>query len=103
MKRTGWVVAWILLAAAVWASPFARVSNAVGEYGKQYYFDYPPANPLVRSILVSPGLSFPDGSISYKKGSPAYEWTAAAIDDARAKGIPWVVVGAHKQCMSMAR
>ncbi|HEY8200927.1 MAG TPA: choice-of-anchor D domain-containing protein, partial [Actinomycetota bacterium] len=80
-----------------------RIGNVVGEYGRQYYFDYPPSSPLVRSILVSPGLSFPDGSISYKQGSPAYQWTAAAIDDARAKGIPWVVVGAHKQCMSVAR
>jgi calcineurin-like phosphoesterase family protein/ASPM-SPD-2-Hydin domain-containing protein len=80
-----------------------RIGNVVGEYGRQYWFDYPPSNPLVRSILVSPGLLFPDGSISYKKGSEAYEWTAAAIDDARAKGIPWVVVGAHKQCLSVAR
>ena len=43
----------------------------------------PPANPLVRFVMISPGLAFPDGTWSYAAGTPRYNWTAAAIDDAR--------------------
>jgi hypothetical protein len=79
--------------------------GSVGEYGKQYYFDYPRSNPLIRVILLSPTLQFADepSGTNYKEGSPRYEWTEAAIDDARAKGIPWVAAGTHKQCLSIAR
>jgi ASPM-SPD-2-Hydin domain-containing protein/calcineurin-like phosphoesterase family protein len=79
--------------------------GSVGEYGEQYYFDYPRSNPLIRVILLSPTLQFADepSGTNYKEGSPRYEWTEAAIDDARAKGIPWVAAGTHKQCLSIAR
>jgi hypothetical protein len=32
---------------------------------------------------------------------PRCDWTAAAIDGARTAGVPWVVVGMHKPCLSM--
>ncbi len=79
-----------------------RMLNIVGTYPKEYYFDYPPVSPIARFILISPGLSFPDeGTYSYNTGNARYNWTAAAIDSARAAGIKWVVVGMHKYCISM--
>ena len=78
-----------------------QLPGAVGTYGRQYYVDVPADAPLVRYIMVSPALTFPDSTWSYAAGSPRYTWTAAAIDDARADGVPWVVVGMHKPCLSM--
>ncbi|MGY1741709.1 MULTISPECIES: PKD domain-containing protein [unclassified Blastococcus] len=51
--------------------------------------------------MISPALPFPDGTWSYAAGTPRYAWTTAAIDGARAEGIPWVVVGIHKPCLSL--
>ena len=65
----------------------------MGTYGRQWYVDVPQVDPLVRFIMISPALPFPDGTWSYAAGTPRYNWTAAAIDGARANGIPWVVVG----------
>ncbi len=78
-----------------------QLPGAVGTYGRQYYVDVPAVNPLVRYVMISPGLLFPDGTWSYAVGSPRYNWTSAAIDGARSAGIPWVVVGMHKPCLSM--
>jgi hypothetical protein len=74
-----------------------------GDYGKQYYFDYPADKPLARFILVVPGLGgkYLGLDTNYDKGHPGYDFTAAAIDDARAKGIPWVFVAMHKNYISM--
>jgi len=36
---------------------------------------------------------------SYDVGTPRYNWTRDAIDGARAVGIPWVIVGMHKNCI----
>ncbi len=80
-----------------------QVPGVVGTYGRQYYVDVPAQNPLVRYIMVSPGLIFPDGPWSYAAGSPRYQWTSAAIDGARAANIPWVVAGMHKPCISVGR
>jgi hypothetical protein len=74
---------------------------ASGTYGRQWYADYPQSDPTVRFVMISPGLTFPDGAWSYEAGSPRYDWAAAAIDGARDSGIPWVVVGMHKPCLSM--
>ena len=60
-------------------------------------------DPLVRFVMISPGLHFPDGEWNYRQGSSRYEWTARAIDTAREKSIPWVVVGMHKPCLSVGR
>jgi hypothetical protein len=79
-----------------------QVAGLVGDYGKEYYFDYPPGAPLARFILVSPDLTFQGQTYGYGVGSPHYIWTANAIDGARSAGIPWVVVGMHKNCISTA-
>jgi PKD repeat protein len=73
----------------------------IGTYGRQYYVDVPADAPLVRYVMISPGLTYPDGAWSYAAGSARYNWTAAAIDGARSANIPWVVVGMHKPCLSM--
>ena len=74
-----------------------QVGTISGTYAKEYYFDYPPGNPLARFIMVSPG-----GLVSgyqYTQGSPHYKWVASTIDNARAANIPWVIVGMHKYCI----
>jgi PKD repeat protein len=78
-----------------------QLPGVVGTYGRQYYVDVPRVNPLVRYVMISPGLTFPEGAASYTPGSPRYQWTAAAIDGARAADIPWVVVGMHMPCLSV--
>jgi hypothetical protein len=78
-----------------------HLPGIVGVYGRQYYVDVPQQHPLVRFIMISPGLTLPDGAWVYTPGSSRYQWTAAAIDGARAAGVPWVVVGMHKPCLSV--
>jgi len=79
-----------------------RLTSLTGTYGKEYYFDYPATSPLARFINISPALSFPgEGTYSYAVGSPRYNWTANAIDQARANGIRYVIVSMHKFCISM--
>jgi hypothetical protein len=73
-----------------------------GDYGKQYFFDYPFVHPIVRFVLLSPALRFDvdDGEFyDYSRSTPRYYWTRGVIDDARAAGIPWVIVGMHKNCI----
>jgi Calcineurin-like phosphoesterase len=53
--------------------------------------------------MISPGLDFPDGEWNYRQGSSRYDWTARAIDSAREKAIPWVVVGMHMPCLTVGR
>jgi hypothetical protein len=72
-----------------------------GDYPREYYVDYPATNPLVRFVMISPQLTFPPSTWSYGKGTAHYNWTASAIDGARSAGIPWVVVGIHKYCLSL--
>jgi hypothetical protein len=80
-----------------------KIGGAQGSYPNEYYLDYPSANPLVRFIMISPGLDLnPNGTNwSYKQGTAHYTWTASAIDSARAAAIPWVVVGMHEYCISL--
>ena len=78
-----------------------RLPGMQGTYGRQWFADVPAATPLVRFIMISPDLRFPDGNYGYAAGSPRYNWTATAIDGARASGVKWVVVGFHKPCLSM--
>jgi hypothetical protein len=80
-----------------------RLPGLVGTYGRQWYVDVPAADPLVRLVLVSPGLRYEGRVWRYAEGSARYRWTARAIDGARAQGVPWVVVGAHMPCLSMGR
>lgn len=80
-----------------------QLPGLVGTYGRQWYVDVPAQDPLVRFVMISPGLTFPEGLASYAAGSPRYAWTAAAIDGARTAQIPWVVVGSHTPCLSMGQ
>ncbi len=57
-----------------------RIGTITGTYGEQYFFDYPPAAPLARFIMASPGVL---GAYAYKKGQADYNWVATAIDDCR--------------------
>ncbi len=77
--------------------------NIVGTYGHNYYFDYPVNNPIARFVMVRPGVggSYGSGAISYAVGGTGYTFTSNAIDDARARGIKWVVVGMHKNYISV--
>jgi hypothetical protein len=70
-----------------------------GDYGKQYYFNYPQTSPLARFIMIAPGVR---GSmnINYNLGGAGYAFTENAIDTARAQGIKWIVVGMHKNCLN---
>ena len=80
-----------------------QLPGVVGTYGRQYYVDVPQDQPLVRYLMISPGLTFPEGPTDYSAGSAAYDWTEKAIDQARADGIEWIVVGMHKPCLSVGK
>jgi|GEM_PF-2772487 len=72
------------------------------EYGKDYYFDYPPTAPLARVFMIAAGETFANGGApdNYSAGSPNSTWLSSAIDDARAHNIPWVVVGMAFNCVT---
>lgn len=74
--------------------------NSVGRYGIQYYFDYPRNNPLMRVIMIAPDMDY-RGDIKYEVGTSYYRWLVRAIDDARARNIPWITVAMHKNCLTM--
>lgn len=78
-----------------------RLPGLVGTYGRQWYVDQPATDPLVRVVMISPALDFGHGEWSYAKGTPHHAWLQAAVTEARAAGIPWVVVGMHKPCLSV--
>jgi len=90
-------------------------------YGREYYFDYPGGQPIARFIFASPkiynitGVCTASPSCSSQTGQACtdqygcwpydandihFNWTARAIDDARAIGIKWVIVATHKLCIS---
>src|SRR6478735_3887735 len=49
-----------------------QLPGAVGTYGREYYVDVPQGSPLVRFIMISPGLPFVDGIWTYAAGSSHY-------------------------------
>ncbi len=69
-------------------------------YGAEYTFDYPPSAPLMRVIMIAPGLTIENTTYDYVPGSPHYDWLKSEIEGARAAGIPWVAVGMHYPCYS---
>lgn len=75
-----------------------KIGNVVGEYGKEYYFDYPISSPSARFILVSPDLVY---GYPYATGDSHSTWVSNTIDSARAAGIPWIIVGMHKNCLTI--
>jgi hypothetical protein len=83
--------------------PYPLRERMVGDYGRQYYFDYPGGNPIARFVFLSPDIVFVvDGGerYDYHVGTLRYNWTRDAIDGARAAGIPWVIVAMHKNCIA---
>ena len=78
-----------------------RLPGLVGTYGRQWYVDQPAGRPLVRVVMVSPALDFGRGEWSYRDGTTHQAWLRDAVTGARAAGIPWVVVGMHKPCLSV--
>jgi hypothetical protein len=74
--------------------------GVTGGYPEQYYFDY---QGLARFIMISPGLTIGGEHYNYGNASSHYQWVAEAIDGARGAKIPWVIVGMHKNCLSMGR
>lgn len=80
-----------------------RMGSTLGTtnlYAAEYTFDYPPSNPLVRVIMISPDLRIDDVVYTYPAGSARSAWVASMIDQARTLGIPWVVVGMHRNCIN---
>src|SRR6476659_1969100 len=52
-----------------------KVPGLQGEYGVQWYADYPERDPLVRFIMVSPGIEFHDGNtLDYSPNSERWRW-----------------------------
>jgi hypothetical protein len=81
-----------------------KLPGLQGAYGTQWYVDVPEKNPLVRFIMVSPGIDFKDGQpLDYSKDSERWRWTSDAIDGAQSTRIPWTVVGMHTPCLSVGK
>jgi hypothetical protein len=72
--------------------------DSAGDYPEEYYFDY---RGLARFIMISPDLTIDGEHYFYGDANKHYRWVAHTIDDARASGIPWVIVGMHKNCLSV--
>ena len=90
--------------------------NAQGIYGAEYFFDYPAAEPLVRVIMIGAGNDWDwDGNgtlesdeyFDYDSTTPAHkahlDWLINQIDSARSAGIRWIVVGMHKNCITIGQ
>jgi hypothetical protein len=75
--------------------------GSTGTYGKEYFFDHPKPQPLMRVIMISPSITTPDGTTyDYVPGNIHWQWLVDAIDGARAAGIRWVAVGMARNCIS---
>jgi Big-like domain-containing protein/calcineurin-like phosphoesterase family protein len=80
-----------------------RLNSTLGpnnQYAAEYYFDYPAGAPLVRVVMIAADLQVNNEAYDYTTGSAHYSWLAGVIDNARSSGVPWVVVGMHKNCIS---
>ena len=82
-----------------------RLGSAVAPgsvYGANYTFDYPAGDPMMRVIMISPELTIDGISYSFGSGSPHRAWLTGLIDEAHVEGIPWVTVGLHYNCLTVA-
>ncbi|HET6625297.1 MAG TPA: metallophosphoesterase [Nocardioidaceae bacterium] len=80
-----------------------RLSSTPGPgsgYGAEYAFSYPPRHPLARVIMIAPNLTVNGERHTYRAGSPHRRWLLRQINQARADGVRWVVVGMHYPCLS---
>jgi Calcineurin-like phosphoesterase/PKD domain len=91
---------WIMNHAACLPDRMGSTLGPAGDYAAEYAFDYPATTPLVRVIMTSPGLIVDGEHYDYLAGDAHYTWLSNTIDDARASGIPWVIVGMHHPCLS---
>lgn len=73
-----------------------RIGNITGNYGTEYYFDY---GKMARFIMISPDIN--TYGFDYLSGSEHLQWVIDAVKDARAKNIDWVVLGMHKNCITI--
>ncbi|MCU1533005.1 MAG: phosphohydrolase [Arthrobacter sp.] len=81
-----------------------KLAGLRGDYGTQWYVDVPQQDPLVRFVMVSPGIDFENQQhLDFSSGSDRWNWTTQAIDGARAGNIPWTIVGMHAPCLSMGQ
>lgn len=80
-----------------------QLPGVIGSYARQYYVDVPQQNPIARLVFISPGVPFTEATWDYSAGTARYNWTAAAIDGARAASIPWVVASMHMPCISIGQ
>lgn len=71
--------------------------QSTGTYGSEYYFD---VDGLVRVIMIGADNDVAGVDYDYSAGTSHYRWLSNTIDAARADGIPWVVVGIHKVCIT---
>ena len=70
--------------------------DSEGDYGVEYYSDI---GGLVRVIMIAADLTVDGEHYGYGGGSHR-KWLQQAVLGARADGIPWVVVGMHKVCVT---
>jgi len=71
-----------------------------GTYASQYAFTYPRTDPFAKVIMISPRLTVDGHRYTYARGTADRRWLVRQIDDARAAGIRWVIVGMHHMCLS---
>jgi hypothetical protein len=81
-----------------------KLPGLQGDYGTQWYVDVPEKNPLVRFVMVSPGIDFENGQhLDFSSGSARWNWTTKAVDGAAAAKIPWTIVSMHAPCLSVGQ
>lgn len=102
-EEQGASTGYIVNHAACLPDRLASTLSPTNRYAAEYHFDYPPGAPLMRVIMIAADLVIENEAYDYRVGTPHHEWLSGAIDDARASGIPWVVVGMHKVCITAGR
>lgn len=88
------------------APPLA--TEPVGKYPLQWYVDV--KGGLARIINIATAMQFGDLTlkneyspyVGYKVGSTNYQWLSNTIDDARAKGVKWIIVGQQWACYDVS-
>lgn len=71
--------------------------GSTGTYTAEYYFD---VDNLARIIMIGAGNDVDGIKYDYEAGNSHYQWLEQTIDDGRAAGIPWTIVGTHKPCIT---